>query len=123
MFPYEVTFVDAPPSPFIQAKIDRQMAKWGRLYERIVDGRVTVHRPHRHHGLKHFHIHIQLDVPGRKIVVSRETERNPDHANIHLAMRDAFAKVTRQLESFVKLRTDYHREKKFAEFSGERELG
>lgn len=108
-FPYDISFADSASSPATRMKIEEQMMRLARVFDRIQDVKVFVRIPHRHGGLKQFHINIQIDVPGKRIAVSRDPEVTDDHKDIGLAVRDAFSKAVRQLECFAKLKRD-HRE-------------
>lgn len=108
-FPYEISFPDSEPSAGVRTKIEEYLAKLGRIHDRITDCKVFVRIPHRHGGLRYFHIHVQLDVPGKRIVASREPEENDDHADISMAIKDAFKSVTRQLDDFLRGRKEFTR--------------
>lgn len=108
-FPYDISFADCESSPATRLKIEEQMLRLTRVFDRIQGVKVFIRIPHRHGGLRQFHINIQVDVPGKRIAVSRDPEVTDDHRVIGLAIRDAFTKAVRQLECFAKLRRD-HRE-------------
>jgi ribosome-associated translation inhibitor RaiA len=104
-FPYDVAFVDSATSPAVRSQIEDNLLRLSHFYERITFARVYVRIPHKHRTQgRQFHVHIQLDVPGRRLAASRETEPDDRHTDIHRAVRDAFMKMTRQLEDFVKHR-------------------
>ena len=50
------------------------------------------------------HVNIRLSVPGEDIVINREPEKNPDHRDLFIAVRDAFDAAERQLEDRVRRR-------------------
>src|SRR5690606_24006772 len=52
-----------------------------------------------------YHVNIRLEVPGRNIVVDRESEVDYAHSDIKVAIRDSFRKITRQLEEYVKFQS------------------
>lgn len=108
MFPYKIHFTDSPVSPAVQSQIEAHLAKIGQLHERINSCEVTVRIPHKHHAKRFFHIHILLKVPGDQIVVSREHEDDEAHMKIETAVHDAFNKLSRQLNDFVKKRAATH---------------
>lgn len=110
-FPYDVRFVDCETSPAIRSLIEDQLGRITHFYDRITSARVNVRIPHKHGGVRYFHIHVQLEVPGRRLAVSREPEANEKHTDIKLAIRDAFQKMTRQLEDFVKYRNGHKGER------------
>ena len=106
-YPYEIHFVDSEPSPATRFLIEENLARLAHFYDRITHARVQVRIPHKHGGVRMFHIHMQLDVPGRRLVVTREPEVDDKHAEIHIAIRDAFTKLLRQLEDFVAHRKNH----------------
>ncbi|MBX3021404.1 MAG: ribosome-associated translation inhibitor RaiA [Bdellovibrionales bacterium] len=108
-YPYDIRFADCENSPATRTYIEEYLERMAHFYDRITYGRVTVRIPHKHGGVRFFHIHVQLDVPGRRLAVSREPEANEKHTDIRLAIRDAFHKMTRQLEDFVKTRNESKR--------------
>lgn len=102
-FPYTICFVDCEPSEAVRFQIEEHLARLEHFYSRITDCRVNVRIPHKR-GARFFHIHIQLDVPGKRLAVSREPETKDEHTTVSAAIRDAFHKVVRQLEDFTKAR-------------------
>lgn len=108
-FPYRITFVDCAPSPAVQFRIERALKKLERHHPRITAAEVAVRIPHKSRGPRFFHIHVQLDVPGQRFVVTREPESTEKRTDIRTAVRDAFHKLTRQLEDFQRTRLDRHR--------------
>lgn len=106
-FPYDIRFVDCESSPAARATIEEYLARMAHYYNRIDFGRVNVRIPHKHGGIRFYHIHVQLDVPGKRLAVSREPEANDKHTDIRLAIRDAFHKLTRELKDFVKHRNEH----------------
>lgn len=94
-----VVFRDVDHSEALETRIREEAAKLDRVYDRIVDGTVTVEEPHRHkHQGRRFDVHIRLVVPGGKdIVVSREPGDSDGHEDPYLTVRDAFAAARRRL--------------------------
>src|SRR4051812_24676165 len=79
-FPYEVSFVDCEPSAAARFQVEQQLAKLSRIHNRITDCKVIIRIPHKHrmNTNRIFHIHISLDVPGKRLAVSREPELNDE---------------------------------------------
>ena len=98
-FPYDISFADSETSPATETLIEEQLAKLERYHDRITFCKVFVRIPHKRSGLRFYHVNIELDIPGRRIVVSREPEANDSHTDIAIAVKDSFTKLTRQLES------------------------
>jgi cold shock CspA family protein len=101
----------------------RERVVWlEQFYRGIVRGRVTIEVPHRHrHDGRHFHIRIELTVPGGPpIVVSHEptlhgrlkddeqaehhkqTEAEGAHRFAAVAIHEAFDAARRRLEDFAR---------------------
>lgn len=87
------TFRDMPPSPALQAAVERWAARLEQVSDRIVGCHVAIEKPHRHrlHGSP-FVIHIALAVPGFHIAVS-----NQPSLDAYVALGDAFRAARRQL--------------------------
>lgn len=101
--PLEITFRNLPPSPAIEADIREKAAKLDAFYDRITSARVVVETPHRQHRQgKLFHVRIDLRVPGRQLVVSREPAAHHAYEDVYVAIRDAFDNAKRQLEDYAR---------------------
>ncbi len=96
-FPYTVTFPDFEPSAGVTADIVRYMAKLTKFSDRIVSCHVSVRSPQKNKRTHKYQINVKVNVPGEQIAISREPGKETDHTNIHLAVRDAFKAVERQL--------------------------
>lgn len=116
--PLQITFRHMEVSPAVEARIHEEVAALEHFFNRINSCRVVVEAPHRHHQ---FHINIDLRVPGSEIVVNHEPslhgslargetdewekhlETQPDHKDIYVSIRDAFAAARRQLEDHARV--------------------
>jgi ribosome-associated translation inhibitor RaiA len=103
-FPFEISFQDTEPSDAIRFQIVQYLAKLGRLSDRITDCKVVVRIPHKRSGNRFFHIHAALDLPGKRIAVSREPEVKDEHTDIHTAISATFHKLIRQMEDYLRSR-------------------
>jgi ribosome-associated translation inhibitor RaiA len=112
-FPYDISFADCEPSPATIAKVEEHLTKLQRYYDRITDAKVIIRIPHKHGGLRFFHIHLQLDVPGKRLAVSREPEANDDHTDIQTALKIAFEKLQHQLVEFARSRNGGSKARRF----------
>ena len=120
--PLQITFRYMEVSPAVEARVSDEVAALERYYERITSCRVVIEAPHKHHQRgRGFHISIDLRVPGREIVVNHEPslhstlargeaaelekhlETQPDHKDIFVSIRDAFAAARRQLEDYARV--------------------
>lgn len=107
MFYYQIEFPDSKPSVALTELIEKKLRKMQQFHPRIVSAHVSVRIPHRHSGTRSFHVRIQLDLPGKTLMVNREPDVRDDHADPNIAVRDAFLKLARQLEDYVRSRKDY----------------
>lgn len=113
----QITFRHMPVSPAVEARIHEEVSALEQCYSRITSCHVVIEAPHLHHQRgRGFHIHIDLRVPGSEIIVNREPslhgtvaksdqatwakhlETQPEHKDIYVSLRDAFASARRQLE-------------------------
>ena len=103
--PVQISFRDIPHSDFVESAIWDRVSLLDRAFpgKKISSCQVVISAPHRHrHHGKVFHVQVRLSVPQKKIVVTREPEKDPSHENVYVAIRDAFAAIERQLEDYVR---------------------
>ncbi len=102
--PIEITFRQMEPSEALEAKIREKVFGLEQFYDRIMSCHVVVEMSHRnHHQGNLFHVRIDLRVPGKELVVSRDPKHNHAHEDPYVAVRDAFEAMKRQLKSFVRV--------------------
>lgn len=100
--PLQVTFRGIPPSEAIEQDVRKRAAKLERFHNHIQGCRVTVEPAHQHHHQGNlFHVRVDITVPGGELVASREKDAHHAHEDAHVAVRDAFAAVERQLQKFA----------------------
>ncbi len=108
--PVQISFRDMESSPTITSYVERRASKLERLFDRLVDCHVVVEEPHRHSRQgKKFHVRINMHVPGKELVVSKNIEDAKE--DLHAAIDDAFGDAERVLEEHARkyrqhLRTD-----------------
>lgn len=105
-FPYDISFVDSDSSDAVRYLVEQQLSKLNRLSNRITDCKVAVRIPHRHSTNRVFHVIIALDMPGKRIMVNREPDPSGPH-DIQTAISEAFHRLFRQTEAFIKGRRAY----------------
>jgi hypothetical protein len=102
-----VTFKGLAPRTDVEALVQQEVASLARHYDRIVDCRVRLEVPHRHHTSGNaVQVLIELTVPGDRLVVDHacELQREADGAgngSLYSAVRAAFAVAQRQLAAFA----------------------
>ena len=97
--PLQVSFHGVQPSAAVQEAIREKAGKLEKVFDHITSCRVALELDGRHprHG-RQFRARIDLTVPGREIVVTREHDED-----LQVALREAFADARRQLEEHVRI--------------------
>ena len=106
----QIVFHNMRPSPALAADIKKRVAKLEKLFGRLTSCRVSVEALHRQHRTGNVHeVHIEIEAPGRKIVVSHEPHhmserhRKPSARN---SIHDAFKTAESQLKEFKAQRSE-----------------
>jgi cold shock CspA family protein len=90
------------PSEPLKAMVRNEAEELDKLYGQIIHCRVVVEAHHKHHHKGNlYHVRIDLTVPGRELVVSREPGQHHAHEDVYVAVRDAFNAAGRQLKAFA----------------------
>jgi ribosome-associated translation inhibitor RaiA len=99
--PLQITFRNMSASAFVRARIGDQAERLARRHPRLLDCRVVVEAPHRHHHKgKLYAIAIELAVPGASLAAHRNRDGRHAHEDIYVAIRDAFTAAERQLHDY-----------------------
>ncbi len=97
--PAEIVFRDIPRSEALEENILEKIEKLEKMYDHITSCNVVIEETHHHkHQGKLFHVRINLHVPEKELVVSREKHDKQEHEDPYIAVRDAFNAMQRQLE-------------------------
>ncbi len=105
--PLEITFRGVPHSDAVETRIREKTAKLEQFCDNIISCRVAVEAEHHHqHQGNLYKVRIDLSVPNKHIVVSRDHHDKQSHEDFYVALRDAFAAATRQLEEYVRIQRD-----------------
>ena len=116
----QITYRNMETSNAVSTRIREEAAKLDEFFPRITSCRVVVEAPHRHQKSgDHFQIRIELGVPGCELVVSHQpslrakpsrdeesdssmklADIHPDHKDVYVTLRDAFASARRQLKDY-----------------------
>jgi ribosomal subunit interface protein len=98
----QITFRGMNPSEALSEHIRDSAGKLEQFFDGITGCHVVVEEPHRHHQQgKHFHVRLDLHVPGRNIVVDREHAERTSHEDPYQAVNDAFDAARRQLQHYA----------------------
>lgn len=100
--PLQISFHQMAPSPDLDAEVRRWVDELEAISDRIVSCHVVIEAPHRHHQGGLFAVRVDLGVPGEHLVAGRSPAEHAAHADAHVAVRDAFRAVRRQLEDHVR---------------------
>jgi len=99
--PLELTFTDTPPSDFVERDVRDRVAKLERLFDHITSCHVYVAAPHkRHQKGNQYEVRIEVRVPGTELVVNNQPGDVHAHEDMHVAVRDAFNAIERQLKKY-----------------------
>lgn len=100
MLPLQITMKDIPTCPALENKIRERTEKLTHYFSRIISCKVVVEQPQKHkHRGKLYKAHIEVMVPGKELVATHK-----DNEDAHLAVRDAFNAMQRQLEEHARKR-------------------
>lgn len=107
--PLELSFRNMEHDESIEQRIREKVAWLEKFSDRITSCRVVVEKPHTHksHG-NLYHLRIDLTLPGKEIVVTRDPSDHHEHEDMRAVIRDAFDAARRQLQDFVSTRRDHH---------------
>jgi len=106
--PLQITFRHMKRSPALEAEVREHADRLDKFHDRIMSCRVVIEERHQHHRQgNHFHVSLDLTVPGSELVASREPDAHHAYTDVHVAVRDAFDSMRRQLEDYA--RTHDHR--------------
>jgi ribosome-associated translation inhibitor RaiA len=123
MLSLQITFRNMKPSAEIEEWILAEAEKLETFYHRIVNCRVAIEVPHRHQKKgKPLHIRIDVNLPGKEIVIRREPAaihltamnreaasssaalNNQRHTDLELIIHDAFKAAGRRIQDFARRR-------------------
>lgn len=103
--PLQITFRGLESSEALEADIREKAGKLDRYSPDIMSCRVVVEARHKHHQDGNlYQVRVDLTVPGREIVTSRERALHHSHTDAYVAIRDAFDEARRQLEDYERFR-------------------
>ena len=103
--PMQITCRHMDPSPALEQRIRELALRLERFSSRIMRCHVIVEAPHRHHRQgKLFEVHIHVTVPSGEYIARQEHRYRQSHEDVHVALRDAFDAVKRQLEDHERVR-------------------
>ena len=99
--PLEIAFDNMEPSATLDAKIRDRVERLHRYFNHINSVHVTVSVPHRNPAerSREYHVRIEVRVPDKELVVSRDPGDRRAHFDAEIAVRDSFEAMEKQLEA------------------------
>jgi cold shock CspA family protein/ribosome-associated translation inhibitor RaiA len=86
------------PDLAIEAIVRRRSARLEKFFPRMIGCRVVVEAPHHRHRTGNlYHVRVDATVPGKELVVRRDPREHESHADVRVAIRDAFDATRREL--------------------------
>jgi cold shock CspA family protein/ribosome-associated translation inhibitor RaiA len=102
--PLEIAFHGVSSSPEVEAEIRDHVDKLARRFGHLIGCRVAVELLHRQHKTGNvYDVHVEMQVPGGELVVSRTPHRPRDRyasPDLHVCLRDAFRAAERRLTEY-----------------------
>jgi ribosomal subunit interface protein len=101
--PLQITFRHLQSSPAVEARVREYVERLERFHQRITGCQVIVEAPaaHRNKGAP-FNVKIALSLPAAEINVHSERSDDAAHADVYVALRDAFDTVKRCLKDHAR---------------------
>lgn len=98
----QISFRNMDPVPAAEAQIRTRIAELQLVSDRMTGCRVVLDAAHRHqrHG-RLYDVHIELSVPGGPVVITHGHGDDPAHAELNVAVRDAFDAARRRLQDHM----------------------
>ncbi|MCB9915170.1 MAG: ribosome-associated translation inhibitor RaiA [Planctomycetes bacterium] len=99
---HELILRDVTRTPGLERYVREKVDKLTQLTDRLLTSRVTIEAPSPHHKKGgHYHVSVELGLPGAELVANRAAPDDQGHESMHLALRDAFTAMRRQLHEHL----------------------
>jgi ribosomal subunit interface protein len=106
--PLQITYRGMGPSEAMSEHIREHAQKLEQFFDRIMGCHVVLAQPHKHHRQgKQFQVRVDVHVPGRDIVVTREHAEREAHEDPYQAVNDAFEAARNQLQHYADAAREY----------------
>ncbi|WP_296428514.1 HPF/RaiA family ribosome-associated protein [Yoonia sp.] len=97
--PLELAFLDVAPSDEIKALVTEKANHLEKFYDGITSCHVYIRAPHQSQKTGNlYEVTIEVRVPGDELVVRHHQNDAAEHAHLHVAVRDAFAAMAREIK-------------------------
>jgi cold shock CspA family protein len=105
VYPIQITWHNVPKSEALEADIQTKAEKLAEFHDGITSCRVTIERSSgRHHQGNLYRLRLDVRVPDKEIVVSRDSPAHHAHQDPYVTVRDAFDAARRQLQDYARIR-------------------
>lgn len=99
--PIQVTFKNLDHSQAVETKVIEHVQKLEKYCDRIISCQVVIDCPHNNHNKgKHYLVHIDINVPGKELIIGRDPAKHSDFEDLDLAISQAFQAATRQVKEY-----------------------
>ena len=104
----QISFHNLPHSRVVERAIHEAASRLEGIHDRIMQCRVVVDQPHRHHKEGNpFQIRIDLKMPGAELVVKREPPGRLSYSELSSVILEAFDEMEQQIEEFLNRRRGF----------------
>ncbi|MBS0263415.1 MAG: HPF/RaiA family ribosome-associated protein [Planctomycetes bacterium] len=101
--PLSITFRNVDRSEWIEQDVRSHVDKLDEIFDHITSCKVVIEAPHKHHRHGNlYRVQIHLSVPRKELTVNKDKGDHPEHADLHIAIRDAFLAMRRQVEAYAR---------------------
>ena len=103
--PLQITYRGFPSSDALSHVIREEADKLEEFFDRITSCRVVVDQPHTHHRKgKHFHVRVDITVPGQELVAGRDPAEHESFEDPFVAVGESFKAVRAMLQRYAEKR-------------------
>lgn len=101
--PAQITFRHMSRSETLLSKIEERVNHLERFCDTIISCRVVVELTnHKHNQGNLFQVRVDVKLPGKELVTSRNPGQNHAHEDPYVAVRDSFDALERQLDHYLR---------------------
>lgn len=101
--PVQITFRHMETSPALETRIRERATELERFHPNLTGCRVVVEQEHGHHHQGNlYHVRVDLTLPGHELIAGRSSPKHQAYEDAHVAVRDAFDSLRRQLEDLAR---------------------
>ena len=101
--PLQIVFRHIEPSEALEARIRKEADRLETFSDHIISCHVVITTPHKHHQKGQlYEVQIDVKVPQKELFVGHGQHDKHSHEDPYVAIRDAFNKMQRQLEDYVR---------------------